>query len=325
METEQVMNKGTDKIHLVDETAKPRNARGKPWVLLVVDDEEEVHAVTHLALTGFEFASRPLEIISAYSGAEAKKIMSERNDIAMILLDVVMESDKAGLDVVKYIREDLENRIVRIILRTGQPGQAPEFKVITEYDINDYKHKTELTREKMFTLVYTSLSAFRDLMALEANRIGLEKVIEASAQIFELCSIEQFTQGVLEQISAVLFLDQDAVIVKSIGLTAHSGDNKLQIVAATGRYSDCIGKEASEVLDAELYDLIGQCRIKQESTLGDTYYIDFHVSKDGEEQLICACCSEPMSSQNRYLIDLFSKNVAIAHDNVRLLAEKKGG
>lgn len=177
-ETDSVHTDGI--LNLPDELPSGDTPYKKPWKLLVVDDEEEVHAVTRLALGGFEFASRPLQIIGAYSGAEAKKVMSEEKDIAMILLDVVMETDQAGLDVVKYIREELGNRFVRIILRTGQPGQAPEYKVITEYDINDYKQKTELTRGKMFTLVHTSLSSYRDLMALEANRHGLEKVIEAS-------------------------------------------------------------------------------------------------------------------------------------------------
>lgn len=309
-----------DVLRLTPEPVNTVPVSQRPWKLLVVDDEEEVHAVTHLALSGFEFASRPLEIISAYTGEEANRIMAEQDDIAMILLDVVMESDQAGLDTVKYIREELGNSFVRIILRTGQPGQAPEYQVITQYDINDYKHKTELTREKMFTLVYTSLSAYRDLMALEANRHGLEKVIEASSHIFELRSFEKFTQGVLEQLTALLFLDEDAVVIKSAALAAEPENNHLQIIAATGKYVSYIGQTAEDALEPKLIEMINQVRASGNNVFGDDYYIDFHRTHTGEEQIIYACGNHPISVPDRHLIDLFSRNVAIAHENVRLMS-----
>lgn len=141
-----------------------------PWKVLVVDDEEEVHQATRLVLSDFEFNGRRLEFLSAYTGAEAKALMDEHHDTALILLDVVMEDTQAGLDVAKYVRQKAENRLVRIILRTGQPGQAPEREVITEYDINDYKHKTELTSTKLFTTVTTAIRSYRDLLAVEESR-----------------------------------------------------------------------------------------------------------------------------------------------------------
>ena len=115
-----------------------------------------------------------------------------------MLLDVVMETDHAGLDVARFVREEARNSFVRIILRTGQPGQAPESKVITDYDINDYKEKTELTSKKLFTLMHAALRSYRDIIALANNKRGLEEIIEASASIFELKSMENFAHGVLE-------------------------------------------------------------------------------------------------------------------------------
>ena len=96
-----------------------------------------------------------------------------------------MEADHAGLEVVKFVRDELQNKMVRIVLRTGQPGQAPEDDVVTNYDINDYKDKTELTSQKLRTLLRASLRSYRDIRTLESNRQGLEKVIEASKGIFE--------------------------------------------------------------------------------------------------------------------------------------------
>ena len=120
---------------------------GPPWKVLVVDDEQEVHNITRVALSDFEFAGCGLELLHAHSGAEAAAIVDRTPDIAVMLVDVVMETDHAGLDFVRHVREVAQLRFPRIILRTGQPGQAPERQVITEYDINDYKQKTELTQQ----------------------------------------------------------------------------------------------------------------------------------------------------------------------------------
>ena len=153
-----------DKLCLAAETDLGAAAvKVKPWKLLIVDDEEVVHAVTHLALDGFNIGGQGLEFISAFSAAEARDVLRTHKDIAVILLDVVMETDRAGLDLVQFIRRDINNRLVRIILRTGQPGQSPEQEVITQYDINDYKEKTELTRQKLFSAVYTSIRSYSDL------------------------------------------------------------------------------------------------------------------------------------------------------------------
>ncbi len=112
------------------EFASTDRQRGKPWCILLVDDDAEVHAVTRLALKGFEFQGCRLELISAHSGKEGCAVFDSRSDIAMAIVDVVMETDHAGLDLVRYVRNTLENQRTRLVLRTGQPGQAPEDDVM---------------------------------------------------------------------------------------------------------------------------------------------------------------------------------------------------
>lgn len=146
-----------------DPAAPATNGNGSSWKLLVVDDEAAVHDVTRLALAAFSFEGRPLRLISAYSAAEAEERLAEHPDTAVILLDVVMETDGAGLDFVHHVRTVERNHLVRIILRTGQPGHAPENRVIVEYDINDYKHKADLTSQRLFTSVIGALRSYRDL------------------------------------------------------------------------------------------------------------------------------------------------------------------
>ena len=128
---------------------KAGQASPPPWTVLVVDDEPEVHSVTRLALGNFRFADRPLRFLNAHNTVEAEALLREHTDIAVMLLDVVMETDRAGLDLVRTVRERIGNQFVRIVLRTGQPGQAPEQQVIANYDLNDYKEKTELTAQKL--------------------------------------------------------------------------------------------------------------------------------------------------------------------------------
>lgn len=304
-----------DELDFLDEaSASPRPRRHGPWTLLIVDDEREVHAVTELALSDFTFCGRGLQFLHAYSGAEARALLAAHEDIALVLLDVVMETEDAGLHVVQYVRNELKNRFVRIVLRTGQPGQAPELEVITRYDINDYKHKTELTRERMFTTVYTSLSVYRDLLALDANRRGLEKVIESSARIFELRSIDRFAQGVLEQLTALLFLEREAVIVHASGVAAQDDAAPLLIVAGTGAFANLVGRPAAEVLPAETLERIELARRTRASVFGEE---DFAGYQAGTGELIFYVRADhPISVPDRRLIELFYRNVAIARDNL---------
>lgn len=143
------------------------------WKVLIVDDQEDVHNVTRLVLEDFAFEGRKVTCMSAYSGKEAREIILKHPDVAVMLLDVVMETSRAGLEVAHFIRSEARNQFVRIILRTGQPGEAPEREVVTELDINDYRQKTELTADRLVTAVTTAIRSYRDLKIINESRRGL--------------------------------------------------------------------------------------------------------------------------------------------------------
>lgn len=136
---------------------------GKPWKVMIIDDDDVVHQVTLMVLADYTFGGRPIEIIQGYSGGAGRNLMKRHPDTAVILLDVVMETDSAGLDTVKYIRDVLHNQEVRIVIRTGQPGQVPEQSVINDQAINGYVAKTEMTAQKLFSCLTASLRAYRDV------------------------------------------------------------------------------------------------------------------------------------------------------------------
>ena len=135
--------------------------------VLVVDDDETVIQVTRLVLSRFRFDDHALELVCASSGKEAIEILSQRTDIAIVLLDVVMESDNSGFEVVSFIRNTLHNYTTRILLRTGQPGLAPERQVINDYDINDYIAKTEATTDRLNLSMTNALRSYRDILRAE--------------------------------------------------------------------------------------------------------------------------------------------------------------
>ncbi len=149
---------------------------GPSWKIAIVDDEQEVHDVTVLALQNVSFCDRQLQFLSARSAREARALLAEHVDIALVLLDVVMESDDAGLALVRYIRESLRNDQVRVVLRTGQPGHAPESAVIRNFDISDYRTKTELTSTRLFTTVIAALRTYQHLRDVTAQREELARL-----------------------------------------------------------------------------------------------------------------------------------------------------
>ena len=144
-----------------------------PWRVLIVDDDVDVHVVTKFALSQASFEGRRLSFLHAYTGEEALTLMRNTPDIAVVLLDVIMETQDAGLQVARQIREDLHNSAVRIILRTGQPGQALEHRIIIDYDINDFWCKTDLTTRKLFTTVIASLRTYATLREAEQQLADL--------------------------------------------------------------------------------------------------------------------------------------------------------
>lgn len=170
------------------------------WTVLIVDDEPEIHQITLMALRDFSFMQHKLQFISAYSAAEARHILENNKDIVLILLDIVMESDDAGLTLVRYIREQLQNQLVRIILRTGQPGQAPEHRVVLDYDINDYRAKTELTVQRLTTSVVSALRSYIAIRQLADLNEHLEQQIKTRTE--QLQSTNQRLQHSLAELEA---------------------------------------------------------------------------------------------------------------------------
>ncbi|MFD2611239.1 DUF3369 domain-containing protein [Paenibacillus gansuensis] len=300
-------------------SSEPSRSEEK-WKIIIVDDEREIHHLTSLVLNDFEFDGKRLEFLSAFTEAQACTVIRENPDTAIILLDVVMDQDDSGLKIVKYIREELQYHAVRIILRTGQPGQAPEKVVISNYDINDYKEKTELTSQKLYTTVMAALRSYRDITVIENNKVGLERIITASAALFEPKSMKNFATGVLTQLTSILNLHKNALHCNSFAVT--KGQEEIYILAATGDYHDYDeNRRIDEIVPTLVLQNIEQAFRSKQSEFRDNHFVCYFQSKTGMENVIYFEGVHSLTEWNRYLIEIYCSNVSAAFENIYLNEE----
>ena len=308
-----------DVFAFAEEHHDEQATQSKPWKVLIVDDEPEIHNVTRMALGTFKFRGRGLDIMSAYTGAEAINMLRAHPDTAVVFMDVVMESDNSGLEAVRRIRDELKNMFVRIILRTGQPGQNPENDVIVNYDINDYKAKTELTVTKLFSAVITALRAYDDLVMLENNRKGLETVVHAFASAFEVKSFETFVRGVLNQMISMLRLENNAIFTSTFAPQIELAQSK--ILAATGIFEPYVGKHVIQAIGEPGEKMLRKAIASKQNIYDEDCVVVIHNGEHSQRSLLYLENTLPglgnlLGDKDRALLEEFVVNASIAYSNL---------
>ncbi|HET8899749.1 MAG TPA: HD domain-containing phosphohydrolase [Rhodanobacteraceae bacterium] len=288
-----------------------------PWPVLVVDDEPEVRQVTRLVLARAEFEGRGLEILEAASAEQASEILQHRPDIAVMLLDVVMETPHAGLDLIRRVREELRNPFVRIVLRTGQPGEAPELNVVTSYDINDYREKTEMTATRLMATLYTALRSWRDLRTIEAQRQGLEGVIGASSRIFARHNAHGFAHAMMMQLSQLLGPEVEVFCV-ALPDHAESESTPFRILNGIGRFRNLRERDPAPLLPAHVLAAMRNAALDGNSNY-DADVCVLHIAiANLTKRMLFVCLGRQFSELDRQLLWLFGTNADIAWDNLHL-------
>lgn len=307
-------NAGNEFLHFSDEDkngSMPENK--KSLKILVVDDDEDVHILTRLVLRGYEFEGESITLMSAFSGEETRNIMAENPDIAVILLDVIMEDEYTGLELVKYIRKELNNSSVRIILRTGQPGGALERKVVSSYEIDDYKTKTELTSDKLFTSITTALRAYRDITAIRKSRDGLRLILECMPVLFSSDSLSKLSENILEFINVLFTSHFSGKLSDSTSsFLAVSDNNEFRIIAATGNFKDNIGQpvlnSASDIIPDEAKNAV---QLKTDITQDD-FLVRFFELNNSQNCLIFIKSGFIRSKEDIEIVTTFLNNAKLA-------------
>ncbi len=286
----------------------------KFWKVIIADDDKQVHSSTRIVLSDLVYEGKKINFLSAYSSLELIELLKTNPDTAVVLLDVVMENTSAGLDIIKVIREEMQNSNIRIILRTGQPGYAPEKKIIMEYDINDYKEKNELTSQKLFTTVYSALRAYKDILAIRKGREAVQFILDASDDLVKTRSINQMAVKSLEFIHGLAEL-LDSENIPDKGFSALIQDNNINIISSMGELktltdiSDCCPEIVSNI------ENFSRQRKNYFEDNSNSYLISPAQFK---KHLIFLKDFIPSSFDEKQMLSLINEKIGIAFENLFL-------
>lgn len=289
------------------------------WKVLIVDDDDEIHNVTRIALSDVNYNGEKIQLLHAFSGKHAKDLIEQNPDISIILLDIVMEEDDSGLKLINYIRNILKNNFVRIVIRTGQPGQAPERKVIIDYDINDYREKTELTSQKLFSTIISSLRSYNNIMTIEKNRKSLVKLLEMSNKMFLYRKIEEFTGDIFHIIFDILAVMKTNINRDMNCFLAINNDYDFILFNGTGIYNNKKGSRLFDIIDPKLADLINNFSDKSPNLIiGDDFIMHYFKTMTDYSYLLYLDYQGILNEDQLYLIKLVFNTISSAYENICL-------
>jgi len=299
---------------LPDEPAEPSPAnQPEPWLIAIIDDEPSVHDVTIFALQGLDFAGRGFRFLSAYSAAEGRALLADNPDIACVLLDVVMETSSAGLDLVATIRQEMENTTLRIILRTGQPGASPQVEVLKRFDINDYREKTELTQTRLWSTIACALRGYQQIVALERSRDGLEMIIRTSAWLMQRHAVMDFSEGVVNCLTAHLGISAEGLLC--VGRKEDHG--AILVLGGAGAYAKYMGVMSEELPDPTINRAVHDVLNRKEDIIGPDF-LALSVESAAWNGVIYVKGRAQVDKNQTRMLRLFCNNVALGLENVKL-------
>lgn len=297
-----------------DPAGQPNEISKRSWRILLVDDDEDVRLTTMHVLKGAVIMGRPLQFLQAGSAAEARALLASERDIAVALVDVVMESDDAGLRLVRYIREEVGLLDTRIVLRTGQPGYAPEQEVIRDYDINDYKTKSELTSSRLFATLTAALRSYAQLCTINANSRGLEVIVSASAELMRVLDFKEFANHVVQHVSSLLTYPIEGFVC-----CHEEAEDSYQISFATDAFAPYVGRSLGTVDDETANAAINAAIAGQNSHYLPDCAALFVRSSLGRDMVVFFLLPTPIEEYEHQLLDVFCSNITVCLDNAALV------
>jgi diguanylate cyclase (GGDEF)-like protein len=315
---EQSKDDQDDLVFLEEHPAAPANTGVRNvWRVMIIDDDEDVHSTTTFALGNLDMQQRPLEFVHAYSAGQARELLKHEPEIAVILLDVVMEQDDAGLHLVRYIRETLKLHDVRIILRTGQPGYAPEIDAIRDFDINDYKTKSELTRIKLFTTVTAAIRSYEQIRKINASRRGLNQIVHASSHLMSLHGVQNFAAGVLTQVGDLLNIDANGVLC--VQECRDDGCQELIVMASAGTFRHLSNITLTVREDQRIHEALELALAQRRNVYGADFITLYFAGKASRDFAAFLEVKRAPTEIDERLLEVFCSNVAVGLDNVELV------
>ncbi len=306
-----------DVLELVEDTQSGDLRPVHPWRVLIVDDDADVHRATELAMQGLHIEGQPLEFLHADNCALARELISREPDLAVALLDVVMESDDAGLQLVRFIRADRDRDAIRIVLRTGQPGYAPEIETVRSLDINDYKTKSELTRTRLYTVLTAAIRSYKQICELQDSRRGLQHVIEATNELSHYRTLARYAEGALAALGALFdSLPQGLVLVQ------HRADPPAQarVVAALGQYGSSLGATLDGIGPTHLRETLESGLEREIGAPAHCLLLRFELANQRVLLIYAELQRDPQPHEDA-LLRTFSGTLGVGFDNVAMYSQ----
>jgi response regulator RpfG family c-di-GMP phosphodiesterase len=294
---------------------KEARAVAAPWKIAIIDDEQQVHQVTQMVLKNTLIDNRPIEFLNGYSAKEGLQLFKDHPDIALAFIDVIMETDGAGLELIHKIRNDLKNHTTRIVLRTGQPGSSPEETVIRNYDINDYKSKTELTDTKLKTCVYSTIRSYRDIITIENSKRGMQRVIAASDSVLRSKTLHQFGNAILNHTVQLLDIKTAEMYLVSQHVDLF-GDTELVLLAATGDEVQLQHEWDTGIIPADVTRAIVDTLQQKVSLSSPDVFIGYYHTDAATESVLYTRFHQSHTALQEEILKLFAANITLIFQNL---------
>jgi EAL domain-containing protein (putative c-di-GMP-specific phosphodiesterase class I)/GGDEF domain-containing protein len=299
----------------------------KDWVVLSVEDNQPYQDVLESAIQEVAFEGRKIELLRASSAASAATILSKRQDISLILLDIVMESDDAGFYLIDTIRNVIGDELVRIVVLTGQPGVKPHDKAINEYNISEYWNKTDLSADKLKSVVVSNLRTWQISQELKIARRGLQMIVDASRSLTARQDTSEFAHTVLEEIARVINVPNTGGIVCIV----KTGIESLQlapIVAASSHFRELIDARLENVFS--IFDDDRKQRVEkaifeawqtQQHIFENDFTLLFFDTSEHDEKKYLMLVDSPhaLDSNQLNLLQAFAENISSGFVNQALM------
>ena len=295
------------------------------WRVLIVDDDNFIHGMIKEINRNLQFEDRCIEFISAYNSEEAKKILSSDKHIALILIDIFLEEENSGLNLVKYIREVLKNSETRIVLMTGQGSMDLQEEVILNYDINGYESKPDLFSKKMNTVILSSLRSYRDITRIKNNKESMGKVVSSISKLYEKDALNDFLSSSICHLSSLINQchgrGAENCNINAFSALKQEYSNTFKIVGATAKYKQYIGKRIRDAVSHEELDNINKIIDNGDHKLFDNCYIANYRSTSGNEAIIFIEVENEAEYIDIELLEVFHKSISVTFDNLCLNIE----
>lgn len=290
-----------------------------PFSILVVDGTSALPDLAREALTNLSVDGVGIRLIGAASAAEARQALYDHPEIAVILLELVLEHERAGLDLISHIRNDLGNQRTRIVVCTAHPDAISEEEVIGGADVSDYRAKAELSPRALRTAVTGQLRAFASLQALAAGRKGLARMLVATTGLLELRTPETLFPNILPRVVGLLGIGRHALLC--VQGDTQPRDRKIRVRASIGRFAPWKDVELSSLGEARIEAALERLSPSSETIVEPDFCALRLRANGGVTGMIYVEGRNDGSAREWQLLELFRNKCAIAFENALLFEE----